>query len=110
MPPGTGTSSSSLLAVLGRRGFGKSYLAKAYAKGARRVLVLDPHYEYRPADLGPGAVVVESVAELPDLVRPELEEYRVIFRPEDELEDFPDVMALLFFMRRTLVIVDEAEE
>lgn len=97
----------SLWAYLGMQGQGKTYAAKNDVRSASRVLVLDPHWEYTHSDF-PNAEICESLFTLPDLLQRDL--FQVIYRPEDEYEDFHYISLLAFWLRDALIVVDEAEQ
>ncbi len=98
---------SRLLAILGRRGWGKTMLAKSLAREAPRLVILDPHWEYQADEVG-GAAVCDGLYDVPDVLASERP--RVIIRPDDEIEDFDLLMQLAFHMRGTTFVIDEAEQ
>src|SRR5574341_1240120 len=97
---------SRLIAITGMRGMGKTTEARKLTSASSRLLILDPHWEY--TEQKDRCEVCDSIYQLPDLL--ERDTFRVIYRPEEEYEDFKYIGRLIFFLHRCSIIVEEAEE
>lgn len=87
--------------ILGKSGTGKTVLAKRLTERCRRILILDPLFEF-------GGTVFFSFEDVADYLESNPDEFRVVLRPQEE-EDADYFFRLARAIGNVTLLVDEAE-
>jgi len=90
--------------IMGKRGSGKSYLAKKMIQAASRLLVYDPMGEYF------GGVVVDDFLELRDFwLKVYRGRFRIIYRPIDAEAEFAPICRLAWACENLTFLIEEVQ-
>lgn len=97
-------SEKKVILILGKRGSGKSHLAKTLLQQSKRFLVFDTLCEYKDG------VIFENIKDLSDFWAEHIEkDFRLIYQPLNPVQEFDNICKLVWASGNMSFVVEELD-